>query len=537
MNNDKKIIVILSISLVLIVGLIVYSNRSSIFGISTSKDEATSASIVESTKSASTMNEDIDFSKYKTTEVNLSGSYKIISGGVYHFTGSITNGSITVDTDENVKIILDNVSITNVGGPAVYIISSNNTYIELIGENILECTTTDELDGCIYSKDDLLIYGDGTLNIKSNYDGIASKDDLIIKSGTYIIETDDDGIRGKDSLTIHDGIFNINSNGDALKTTNEEEKGSLVIEAGIFDIISNEDGLDSISTINISGGTFNIKTSGSSAKGIKAESDILITDGTFNIYSEDDSIHSNSNISIEGGTYAISTNDDGIHSDGTLIIENATMNIEKSHEGLEGSYIIINSGDIKIYADDDGINVSGGNDSTTSGYGRDMFSVQDGYLKITGGTIYVNSKGDGLDSNGSIYITGGTTYVDGPTDNGNGALDYNGSCEITGGTLIAVGSSGMAETASSATQPTIRINLSNMYSGTLTFGSITYTPSKSYQSVVISSSEFTLGDTYTLNINGEDVTNVTISNNITNSGNFGIGGGMQGGMTNQRMRR
>jgi hypothetical protein len=46
--------------------------------------------------------------------------------------------------------------------------------------------------------------------------------------------------------------------------------------------------------------------------------------------------------------------------------------------------------------------------------GRDSFAAQEGvYLKISGGTLNVNSAGDGLDSNGDLIIEGGTIFVSG----------------------------------------------------------------------------------------------------------------------------
>ena len=47
-------------------------------------------------------------------------------------------------------------------------------------------------------------------------------------------------------------------------------------------------------------------------------------------------------------------------------------------------------------------------------------------VDITGGSLTINSQGDGLDSNGNATITGGTVVVNGPTNDGNGALDVNG---------------------------------------------------------------------------------------------------------------
>ena len=83
----------------------------------------------------------------------------------------------------------------------------------------------------------------------------------------------------------------------------------------------------------INGGIFNIKTfkDGSnatnfdkdlySAKGIKVstnettEISMIITGGTFNLNTADDSVHSDGNITITGGTFQISSGDDGVHAD------------------------------------------------------------------------------------------------------------------------------------------------------------------------------------------------------------------------------
>lgn len=473
---NKKIIILI-LSLIIIAGS-VYTYLT-VFK-KDKKEETTSKTsteIIDETESNTGMEDNVNWDKYKTYDITLQDSLKITTGGVYNITGTL-NGTITVNTEENVKLVLNNVTITSTNAPAINIENAKNTYIELVGENKINSTTTDDLDGAIYSSDDLLIEGEGSINITSNKDGIVSKDDLTIKSGNITITSTDDGIRGKDSVTINGGNIVIDSQSNGIKTTNEE-KGIITITDGKIKINSIGDAIQSINTITITGATFDITTTSSdvSSKGIKATNNI--------------------------------------------VIKNGTININKSYEGIEGSYITINNGDIKVISSDDGINVSGGNDNES-----DMFAVSDGILTINGGKLYVNSSGDGLDSNGSIKITGGTTYVDGPTNNGNGALDYNGSMEITGGTIIAVGSSGMAQNASNSNQASLLINLTTSYSSSFTIGYITYTPKKSYNSIMISSDKLKVGETYNLVIDGTNIESITLNDTITSIGNTSMGGGM-----------
>ena len=481
-----------------------------------------------------------------TTTITTSNTIKlnnksvtITKGGTYNITGTLKNGDITINTDSDVKLILNNVTINNKSS-CINVIKAKNVYIETKGTNSLTSTAlTSEQNGTIYSKSDLFLLGTGILNIKSNIDGIISKDDLQIDSGTYNIVSDDDGIIGRDSIVVNNGKINITSKGDGIKTTNEE-KGNIEINNGKFNITSSMDAIQSIKDLVINDGTFNIKTgSGStttsqnngwlnsgetdSIKGLKSSGNIYINKGSIDIESEDDRIHSNSNVEIKSATINIKSGDDGIHANNIVNIKSGTINISQSYEGIEGSQINISGGDVSVTASDDGINVNGGNDGSSMN-GRpgqnNVDSTSASKLTISGGKIRVASSGDGLDSNGNIYINGGTVYVDGPTNDGNGALDYDGEFVIKGGTIIAVGSSGMAQNASdSSTQNTVLVNLTSSYSGKITFGDLTYTPSKSYSSILISSSKLSTGKTYSLKIDNNEVESVTISDTITNIGN------------------
>lgn len=467
----------------------------------------------------------------------------ITSAGTYSISGTLNNGQIILDTEdeETVTLILNGVDISCSTSAPIYIVKSEKTVL-VLAENtvnnvtdgskyVLEDADGDEPNAAIFSKSDLTIFGGGTLNVDANYnDGIASKDGLIIKSGTINVDSVDDGIRGKDYLVIKDGAITLSVGGDGLKSDNEVDagRGYITVEAGVISVTSGGDAIQAATGVTILGGEITLTSgggsrrvvaSGASAKGVKAADTVQIDGGVFAIDSADDAVHSNDGITINGGTFVISTGDDAIHADSTVEINGGSISITDSYEGIESAVITINDGDIHVTSSDDGINVVGGKDSSgfsqapgRGGGGRDTFtSTGSYYLYINGGYIVVDSMGDGFDINGAIEMTGGTVIISGPTSNMNGALDYDRSFKMTGGFLVAVGSSGMAQAPdSSSTQCSVMINLrAAVRADTLVHVEtsegkelFSFTPAKAYQSIVFSSPDLEKGSTYDVYFGG-----------------------------------
>ena len=293
---------------------------------------------------------------------------------------------------------------------------------------------------------------------------------------------------------------------------------------------------------------------------MKADVDITITGGTLNIDSSDDAVHSNNSITIDGGILNLASGDDGMHSDASLVINNGEVNITQSYEGIESAVLTINDGIIHVVAGDDGLNGSGGADGSSlngrPGQNNFNFSANAG-LAINGGSIVINAAGDGIDINGSITMSAGLVIVNGPTNNGNGPLDYLGEFNITGGFIVAVGSSGMAQSASNtSTQYSILHNYdTTQATGTMIHiesqdgaDILSFTPAKEYQSILISSPELQNGATYIFYSGGSSsgmevdslyssgdytpgtqVASYTITSIVTGSSDGGFPGGGGGG--------
>ncbi len=537
----------------------------------------------------------------KAAGVSVEGTtVKITAPGTYVVTGELSDGQIQVDCAEkgSVVLVLNNASVSNKTNSPVYIKDSSKTLIVLAenSENSLEDATeysyldteNEEPSACLFSKEDLVISGNGSLNVKANFNnGIASKDTLKITGGTITVDAKNNGIKGKDCLQIAGGVFDVTSLGDGLQSDNEDlaSAGFVNISAGEFKINAGEDGIQAFSQLMITGGTFDVVTGKGSAsvttqrpdfgfgnagsesedstsiKGLKGGLDITITGGEIHVDAEDDAIHSDGTCTVEGGMVELASGDDGIHAENKLSIKDGTINITKSYEGVESPEIVFDGGITYIVASDDGTNAAGGEltgGNAAGGFGGKkggMMSTSTGTMAINDGYIYINSGGDGLDANGNLTVNGGTVLVEGPTNDGNSAVDYDGNFVIAGGTLLASGSSGMVEGVSgNSTQNTVCVYFNETLTKDSTFALLdenkelvaAYTVSKDSGNIIFSSDKLVEGKTYTVMYGGTcvgetkdglcengtysggtELETITISSVVTTIGSGGHMGGNQ----------
>ncbi len=482
-----------------------------------------------------------------------SGFINVTAAGTYYFTGSAVNLTIRVDCgdDDKVRIVLSGVTIENESYAPLYVKNADKTFVILEGENSLAVTgsfvQTDDntVDGAIFSKDDIVIQGDGKLTVESQKHGIVGKDDVKITGGEITVTAKNHGVEASDSIRISGANLTVNSGKDGLHAeTDDTEKGYVYIESGTITLTAGYDGIDASGTVQIDGGAVTITAGGgsvngvsdNSTKGVKSDSFVAINGGTVTVDSGDDSVHSNASVKISGGILDLKSGDDGVHADDSLIVTGGTVTVGKSYEGLEGQNVNISGGKISVIASDDGINAAGGNDgSSVSGRpGQNNFNANsDCFIAISGGEIYINAGGDGIDSNGNFIVSGGYTVVEGPTSDGDGALDYDGAAEVTGGTLIAIGSSGMAMNFQTATQGAILLTVGSQKAGSeikVTDGDgnevISFVATKAYASVAVTAAGLESGETYTVSAGSYSAT-VTLTSLVYGSSS-GMGGGAPG---------
>lgn len=258
----------------------------------------------------------------------------ITEGGTYIITGDTSDGGITVDAgDDDVQLVLRNVSLTSGDSAAITVLSAGEVSITLEGSNYLanggQFTTgsDEEVDAVIYSKSDLTLNGEGSLEISSPAGhGIVCKDEMVITGGTYVIEASEDGINTNDSLLITSGSFTIDAGDDAIHTdgvlritggtlyiTAAEglEGTEIVIDGGEITISATDDGINAAQKtegmdvfVEINGGTITITMGQGDTDGIDSNGDITITGGTVDITGMS-AVDYDGTASLTGGTLIV----------------------------------------------------------------------------------------------------------------------------------------------------------------------------------------------------------------------------------------
>ena len=486
-NRIRKKVVLPCIGIGMMLALSACDATGQMTGNTSTGSAITASQATDSSVNGSTTTDIATTTENGKTSISVSGDNITIKGngatstgktitiseaGSYQFSGSLEEGQIKIDTDGEVKLILDQFSITN-------------------------------------SKDAPIINEKGTMQIllKENtenkvVDRRSAKEDTDSSTNNAGSKTDDSNTSA-DSTEFDAAIY---SEGDLLLGG----QGSLTVEGGY------EDGIHSKSALTMESGTYEITAS---HHGLNGKKTLTVKDGTYGITTVEDALHSKGDVSVENGKLAIQAGDDALHADQTLTVKNGTIDIQKSNEGLEGITVNVEGGDISIQSSDDGINGAGESEDG---------SAVDISVNISGGKVRIVPGGDGIDSNGDLNVSGGTVVVDGPSDGGNAPIDYDGTATITGGTVFASGNSGMFQgfDENSSTQSSIidyldqnakageSITITDA-SGKEIFSSSDTT--QSFNTFLYSSADLKEGQDYTVKV-GSTSKSVTISKKTNTTG-------------------
>ena len=451
------------------------------------------------------------------------GTLKITKGGTYVLSGRL-DGQILLETDkkEEVTLYLNGVEIASEGayaiasvkGKAVTMILADGTENTLTAKGIADednaRTEEEEADAAIYVKNDLTMDGTGSLSITSAGKGIHAKDNLVLADGVIDITSADDAFNGKDSITADGGTFTV--------TVTDTEEGKAMTSRG---------------AVTLNGGTMTVAASNEGIEGLT----VIVNGGFWDVTAADDGVNAREKTETEETTESTENAESTETKETAETAESTeTAEIPQGNPPEGAPENMPQDGGFDGMPPHGGFGGRGGFGGMTE---EEMAAerLKSQYnekcqILVNGGTLIVNSSGDGLDSNGDIHINGGEVYVSSAEDSGNTALDWNGAGYVDGGILIAAGMPGMAEAVSDESGQNI---LTVCYENQIAAGTeisvkdpegkviMGWTVPKAFQSLQLSASGLETDKTYTVTA-GETENSVTITGTNTYEGERGFGG-------------
>lgn len=444
----------------------------------TISDESSSSSDVEANTvnivyngSTATVTKADNVANYVTAEV--SGAHvsitqtntDAIDGNeiTYVLSGSTTDGSLTLDGSYKCTVSLAGLTITNPSGAAINI--TNSKRIQLSAKSGTDNTLTDGSNGsqkaCIYSKGQLQLQGNGTLNVVGNTKhAIKSGDYISVKNMTLnITKAVGDGINCEEYFLIKSGTVTISGTGDdgiqcdlggttsTGETTDheDEDSGNVYLEGGTLNITVTADaskGIKADSDMKISDGTYTVTTKGSAAwdsddsevkacAAMSADGNMTISGGTLNLISTGaggKAISVDAKLTISGGSISAITSGQIAYCSST---SNTTIQTTTSSSTTERLADALKTSPKAIKADG-AMTISGGTTCAKASYHEAVETKST--LDVTGGVIYAYSSDDAINSASTMTLSGG--YV-GAYSTGNDAIDSNGNLYIKGATVFA----------------------------------------------------------------------------------------------------
>ena len=397
----------------------------------------------------------------------------------YQLSGTTTDGQFALSGSYKCTVSLAGVNLTCTTGAAINI--TNGKRIQLSAKKNTENTLTDCAGGsqkaCIYSKGQLQLQGNGTLNVVGNTKhAIKSGDYITVKNLTLnITSAVGDGLSCEEYFQMKSGTVSISGVGD------DGIQCDLSGDTSTGETTDHKD--EDSGNVYLEGGTINVSVKANAAKCIKSEGDMLISGTTIvatttggGVWDSDKAktkaascLSADGNMTISGGTLTLTSTGaggKGINVDGSLTATGGTMTIKTSGNAVVASSsgvlsVVTESKRLDNYKSDyksspKGIKVDGAitiSDAavisvTTTGAGGEGIESKT-YINITGGQTTIVAADDAInasynDDTKSLTNAGDFTITDGylyAQSTGNDGIDANGNCYIQGGMVYAIGAS------------------------------------------------------------------------------------------------
>lgn len=412
----------------------------------------------------------------------------------YILKGKSTDGSLLLNGTYKSTLELQGVSLINPSGAAIDV--QNGKRIAMSAKSGTVNSLADgagSQKGAVVCKGHLELKGKGKLTVNGNQShAIYAKEYIEIRNLTLdITGAVKDGINCSLYFLLESGTVNISGTGDdGIQVSFKDDTEREAEDTG---------------TLTIKGGSLDITVTADAAKCIKADADVIVSDGNISLVSNSNGvwdsaksktkasacIGADGNVIVSGGVIdlkATGSGGKGISCDGVftgnggkttiattggmLVYSNNTLshNYTGSADRINSDYKSSSKG-IKA---DSGVLINDGEYYITTATNNAEGIESKKELDINGGKIFVKAYDDGINSSNDFRVSGGELTVISIVGDG---LDSNGNLTISGGVIRTMGSGGAEMGLDAATESGCAVYITG---GTLfAFGGSNTYPSKS----------------------------------------------------------
>ena len=469
-------------------------------------------------------------------------SISIVESGSYRLTGTMTEGSISVEAD-GVELIWDGAQLacstaaplTARGGLALTLTENGGTLRDARPDWYL-----DEGGAAIDAGGTVRVSGAGALTVDA-------------QAG--------DGLRAA-ALKLEGGALNVSARGDGVhlqadigETAFELTGGQLVAEADGYGVYAGGDaalrggdlrltsGLDGLyveGALTVSGGAAQVSAGGGAGAasptaayydsffgydpfelffgspyyggydGYEARvydavsaAEIILEDGSLVLDASGDALRADGALTMTGGALSIACGEDALRAGGALDVSGGVIWVDECETGLSGADVTVANAEASIVSAGAGVRAA-------SERGGDASMLEGAKLTIAAG-------GDGIAAGADVYLAGGEACIWCSGRSG-APLNAGGEVFADGGTLIAAGRDDSAAIAEDSTQAVLRAR----FNGTLREGvrvvveneegqaAFSFEPEVDFSRLMLTSPALAQGKTYTLYVEGEALGMATV---------------------------
>ncbi|MDD7157491.1 MAG: carbohydrate-binding domain-containing protein [Firmicutes bacterium] len=415
---------------------------------------------------------------------NYENVITIKKAGYFRFIGSLTKGRIVADCDENVRIILDGVTMYGKNGAPVCFYgygqkvltfaegTTNNLYA---GERRTLANSERENPNCaVYSQSDLTINGSGSCTVTGYDDGaIICRSTLKIKTATIDIRSKNDAITAM-NVVVKNGasLFSDSTAGCAIiarRTGRLTKEGFVVVSDATVravsafdairatDLVCVKDSRASVTVCSGNGSSSELYDEIYSRKGIVCDGYVVVSDGTVCIDSLDDAISCKKETLLGGGFLTASTKSAAIDSCLTEI-KGCRVEITKAKIGIKGCKVAFSDGSVKISANETAVNLGFANGDET-----------ECSFVMNGGKMDLFSCGTCIIVQGKMLVGGGSLWCDSSLAKEKPAISADQGFRVDGGRVFICAGAGMIQTpANQSEQDSVTISFLNYVSANTT---------------------------------------------------------------------